>query len=101
MAIVKLGEAPIKNIKKANYLVSGVKPIASAQELADAVLAKIPDANITFKPDLELKPILDNLLKPINDINAQKEWGWQAQYNQEDIIDDMIEELRCNPHRHR
>ena len=36
-AIVRLGEAPLENIKTVNYIVAGVSPIASAGELADIV----------------------------------------------------------------
>lgn len=100
LAVVKLAEAPIENIKMVNYIVTGVNPIASAQELTDLVCRKIPGARITFDPDLELQSVLDTFLKPLDDQLAKREWGWQAEYNQERIIDDMLEELKSNPHRY-
>jgi len=73
-AIVKLGEAPTESIKMVNYVVSGAPPIATAQELATLVRAKIPGAQIDFKPDLELQKILDKSLLSLDDSIARKEW---------------------------
>ena len=100
LAIVKLGEAPVEDIKMVNYIITGAKPIASAQELANLVREKIPGAQIAFEPDLELKTVLDKLLKPLDDRVAKKEWGWEATYNQNHIVDDMLRELKSNPQRY-
>ncbi len=75
-AIVKLGKAPVKNIKTVNYLIDGFKPVPTAMELSQAVKAKIPDALINFKPDIELQKIVDRLILPLDDSNAKKEWAW-------------------------
>ncbi len=71
-AIVKLGKAPVKNIKTVNYLIDGFKPVPTAMELSQAVKAKIPDALINFKPDIELQKIVDRLILPLDDSNAKK-----------------------------
>ena len=99
-AMVKLREAPVENIKTVNYLLAGVTPIATAGELADLVRARVPGAQVDFKPDLELQKILDKLLLPLDDSNAQKEWGWKPEYDQERIVDDFLQELRQNPQRY-
>jgi threonine 3-dehydrogenase len=100
LAIVKLAEAPLKNIGMVNYVIAGVTPIASAQELADLVKAKVPNAKISFKPDLELQKILDKFLLPLDDTIARREWNWKPEYNQERIVGDFIEELRTHPQRY-
>ncbi|HUT69802.1 MAG TPA: NAD-dependent epimerase/dehydratase family protein [Desulfatiglandales bacterium] len=99
-AIVMLQEAPLANIKMVNYVIAGATPIASAQELADIVKARISTAQITFEPDLELQKILDKLLLRIDDSIARKEWSWMSEYNQERIVDDFIEELKAHPQRY-
>ena len=99
-AIVRLGDAPLKDIKTVNYLLAGVTPIASAGELAAIVRAKMPGAQIDFKPDLKLQSILDKLLLPLDDSNAKKEWNWKPEYDQERIVDDFLEELKQNPQRY-
>jgi threonine 3-dehydrogenase len=99
-AIIRLGQAPIETIKTANYVIGGPTPMASAQELADMVRAKISSAKIDFKPDLELQKILDKLLLPLDDSVARNEWNWRPEYDQERIVGDFIEEMRIHPQRY-
>lgn len=99
-AIVKLAEAPFSNIKMVNYVLTGVTPIASAQELVDMVRKRIPAARISFEPDLDLLKVIDKLLLPIDDRLARQEWGWKPEYDQERIIDDFLEEMRLHPDRY-
>lgn len=99
-AIVELGEAPVENIKTVNYLLAGVTPIASAGELADIVRARVPGAQIDFKPDLELQDLVDKLLLPLDDSNAKEEWNWKPEYDQERMVDDFLQELELNPQRY-
>jgi threonine 3-dehydrogenase len=100
LSVIKLAQAPRENIKMVNYLIVGVKPVASAQELADIVKAKVPGAKIDFKPDTELQKLLNKLLHPLDDRIAQQEWGWQPEYNQERVVDDFITEMKNNPQRY-
>ena len=99
-AIVRLGQAPLENIKTVNYIVAGVRPIASAGELADIVRAKVPGAQISFEPNSEVQAILDKFLLPLDDSNAQKEWGWRCEYDQERIVNDFLQELKINSTRY-
>jgi len=100
LSVVKLARAPKKDIKMVNYLVAGAKPVSTARELAGIIKTKIPRAKIDFKPDLEMQKILNKLLHPIDDSIAQKEWGWKAEYNQKEIVDDFITEMKTNPQRY-
>jgi nucleoside-diphosphate-sugar epimerase len=99
-AIVELGEAPRDNIRMVNYVLAGVAPVASAGELAEMVEARLPDAEITFEPNLEIQHRLDQIFRPINDRKAQTEWGWKPEYDQERIVDDFLQELKLNPQRY-
>jgi threonine 3-dehydrogenase len=99
-AVIQLAKAPRNNIKMFNYLLAGVKPIASVQELADIVKAKIPGANIDFKVDKEMHTIVRTSVHPIDDHVAQAEWGWKAQYDQAKIVDDFILEMKQNPQKY-
>ena len=100
LAIVKLSEAPLANIKMVNYVVGGATPIASAQDLADVVKDRIPAAQIDFKPDLKFQKVVDKLALPVDDSISRKEWNWNSEYDQERIVDDFLEELRVNPERY-
>ncbi len=99
-SLVHLSDAPREAIKRGVYVIAGVTPIVSAGELADLIRARIPGAQLTFNPDRELQPILDRLLLPPDDRNAQQEWGWEAAYTQGDVIDDFLRELNDHPQRY-
>lgn len=100
LAIAKLADRPVADIQMVNYVVAGITPIASAQELVDIVKQRIPDAHIKFKPDPELQAILDKLLLPLDDSLARKEWGWMPSYDQEQTVDDFLNELKVHPERY-
>lgn len=97
-ALVQLAEAPVQNIKMVNYLITGPAPSPSAGELADLVRAKVPGAQIDFKPDMELQAILP--LRPVDDSKAREEWNWTPQYNIERIVSDFLAELESHPNRY-
>ena len=75
------------------------KPTPSAQDLAEAVRAKLPEAQITFRPDLAIQQMLDRLL-PIDDRNARQEWGWEPTYTLERMVEDFLEAVRTHPQRY-
>jgi threonine 3-dehydrogenase len=98
-ATVQLATAPVEQIKTVTYLIDGKKPTPSAQELADAVQTKLPKAQITFRPDLEIQRIIDSVL-PLDDHNARQEWGWEPTYTLERMVEDFLDELRTHPQRY-
>jgi nucleoside-diphosphate-sugar epimerase len=86
------------NIQMGVYVVAGSTP--TAQEIADAVKRRIPTAQITFRPDPELQPLLDKILLPFDDHLARQEWGWQPTYGVDEMLDDFLRELEVNPARY-
>jgi len=102
-ALVELGEAPLKGINTVVYVLAGVKPTPTAQELANMVRSRIPGAEISFAPDPSRLPalsVLDNRSRQIDDSNAQREWSWKPMYDHERIVDDFLQELRLHPQRY-
>jgi len=100
LSVVKLAQAPREAITMVNYLVAGAQPVATAGELADVIKTRMPGAKIDFKPDVDMQKVLNKLLHPIDGSGAQEEWGWKAEYNQEEIVDDFIAEMKSNPQRY-
>lgn len=96
-ALVQLGAAPLDMIQTVVYLLAGVKPTPTAQDLADTVRAKLPSAQIRFESDPAVQAVLDRVSLPLDDSNARKEWNWEPAYNQEQIVDDFLLELRLHP----
>ena len=87
-----LAAAPREQIKTINYLIDGARPTPSAGELADAVRERVPDAQITFEPDVAAAITLSRNLV-IDDQYARREWGWQPAYGLEAMIDDFLAEV--------
>lgn len=92
-ATLKLAQAPLENIKTVNYLVDGLKPTPSAAALADAVRTKLPRAELDFKPDAKIQPLVDELVRPLDDSRAQEEWGWKPTYDLQRIVDAFIQDF--------
>jgi len=78
-----------------NYLVDGIVPTPSAGEIAAAVRARIPGADIAFETDEERQTILDAALMPMDDSRAREEWGWAPAYDLDGAVDDLIEQARA------
>lgn len=93
-ATIRLAQAPRDGIVAVNYLVDGVKPTPSGAELADAVRAKIPGAEIDFQPDPNIQPLVDKMVRPLDDSKAREEWGWQPTHSLERIVDDFLAALK-------
>ena len=94
VSTIRLAQAPLDQIRTVNYLVNGVKPTPSAGELADIVRAKIPGAQIDFKPDPEIQPLVSKVVRPIDDTTAREEWGWQPTHSLDRIVDDFLAALK-------
>ena len=94
-AAVDLAAAPIESIKKLSYLVDNPGSTPTAGELAEAVRRHLPEAKITFDVDPEAAKVLARDLR-IGDQWARDEWGWQADYDLEAMIVDVIAQTASN-----
>ena len=91
-AIVELIEAPAQKLTRRVYNIHAIAP--SAQQIADAVISRIPDAEMVFEPDLEAARLIESWPTEIDDASARRDWGWQPQYSLETLADDFIQDLR-------
>jgi nucleoside-diphosphate-sugar epimerase len=95
--LLMLGDAPSESIRTVVYTISGVTPTPSAAEVVEVVRGKVPDIRVIYNPDAVMVEFIDHLSKPIDDGNAKREWGWSPQYGLEDMVTDLIGELRSHP----
>lgn len=93
-ATIQLAQAPPERIETINYIVDGRKPTPSAGELAQTVRAQIPDAQIDFKPDPQIQPLLDEMCRPLDDSRARQEWDWQPRYDLERMVTEFLQRLK-------
>ncbi|MEM7258752.1 MAG: hypothetical protein AAF404_15350, partial [Pseudomonadota bacterium] len=50
----------------------------TAGEIADAVRARIPGVELTFRSDPARQAILDSWPQALDDSKAREDWGWQT-----------------------
>ena len=92
-ATVRLADAPADAIETVNYLVDGMKPTPSAAEIAEAVRARVQGAEIDFRPDPALEPLIDQIVRPLDDGCARREWGWEPTHSLARIVDEVVTAL--------
>ena len=95
-AIVKLAAAPTDRIQTVVYLLAGTTPTPTAQDLADAIRARLPHANLDFRPDPAVQAVHDErrTLASIDDGNARREWGWRSVYDLDRIVEEIVNDVR-------
>ena len=99
LAMIKLAQAPEESVKMVCYLVKGVEPDLTVQEMVGMVENRIPEAKLSFDPDPELTQAYYGM-PSIDDRVAREEWGWQPEYDHATSMDDFISELRQHPERY-
>jgi len=100
-AMIHLGEAPVERIETVNYVVDGVRPTPTVGQLAEIVRSRIPGARIAFEPDRAFQSVIDQAIRPLDDLPARTEWSWEPVYDQEAIVDDFLVELRDHRERYQ
>lgn len=101
-SLLLLAEAPPQAIQTVCYLLAGIKPLISAQELVAEVRKHFPRAVLNYQPD-PLAMSFHSQAQGItfDDRRAEKEWGWKPEYSLERMIADFYAEMRTNPQRYR
>ena len=90
-ATIKLMEAPVKNIKiRSSYNLSGIS--LSPKEIALEILKHIPNFKISYRLDFR-QQIADSWPSSIQEMHAQKDWGWELKYSLQKMTQEMIENL--------
>jgi threonine 3-dehydrogenase len=91
-ALLELSDAPKQGLGRSIYNVAAMHP--TAQEIADAVKARLPDVRITFAPDPQRQAILDSWPQVLDDANARRDWGWRPEYDLDAMSDDLMPRVR-------
>lgn len=87
-AFIELAQAPPDTIRTVNYTILGPNPSPTAQELADALNASVPQAKLNFQVDQRLSAMIEAVGRgPYDDCSARTEWGWQHRFGLGEIID--------------
>jgi threonine 3-dehydrogenase len=93
-ALLDLHDAPSEHLSRRLYNVSGIHP--SAEQLAQAIQERVPEARITYDPDPLRTAIVESWPQNINDDAARADWKWKSRWALNQIADDVIQELRSD-----
>jgi threonine 3-dehydrogenase len=101
-SLLLLEAAPAEAIRTVCYLLAGIRPMISAEELVGEIKKHFPQAPLTFKPDPLAMQFHGKSQGVIyEDENARKEWGWETEYSLPKMIADFYAELKAHPERYR
>jgi len=92
-AMQELSAAPEEKLERRVYNIGAISP--TAEEFANAVRARVPGVDITFKVDPERQAILDSWPCAVDDSCARAEWGWMPEYDLDKMSDDLIPRIRA------
>ena len=92
-ATLELMDAPDDSLgdARSGYDLAGCS--FTAGELADAIAAQVPGFVCEFAPDVRQK-YADSWPDDVDDSPAQEDWGWQPRFGLEDLVAEMVNNLR-------
>lgn len=92
-ATIQIMDSKKENIKiRSSYNLAGIS--FSPKELAKEIQKYIPNFEVSYKEDYRQK-IANSWPMSINDTDAQKDWKWQYKYNLENMVKDIIINLKA------
>ncbi len=93
-ATIELMEAPAAQVKvRSAYNVAGVS--FNPEQLAGAISRALPDFKIAYKPDGR-QAIAATWPQSLDDSVAAADWGWQARIGVEQIVADMLANIKVS-----
>lgn len=87
-SLISLKEAPREALTQTVYNVTSFSP--TAQDLHDLTLTAFPQAVINIVPDCHRQCIVDSWPADIDDTAAQRDWGWQPDYDVERAFSEYL-----------
>lgn len=90
--LVSVHDAPEAKLTRCAYNIQGFSP--TAREMADAVRARIPKAQISFVPDPKMQAIVDSWPRALDDTPARNDWGWRPTIDLSGTIDRYLAAAR-------
>ena len=91
-ATIQIMETKSDNIKiRSSYNLAAMS--FTPAEIAKNIQNHIPEFKIAYKPDFR-QDIADSWPSSINDTEAQKDWGWQPEFESDGTTNEMLKNLR-------
>jgi nucleoside-diphosphate-sugar epimerase len=87
-ALLLLERADESFLTRRSYNVTSFNP--SAEEFRERVMARWPDADITFSVDTKRQAIVDSWPADVNDDGARADWGFRPEYDLDRALNDYL-----------
>ena len=68
--------------------------VVTAQELHDAILRHVPDAQLSFEPDDKVTAFINSIPRQLDDSVAKAEWDWQPRFDLDSAVVDFVATVR-------
>lgn len=91
-AVLELSDAPQASLGRSIYNIAAISP--TAEEIAQAVRARIPGVELTFVSDPVRQAILNSWPQVLDDSNARTDWGWNHGFDLDGMSDDLLPKVR-------
>lgn len=92
-ASIEVMEADASRLKHRNaFNVTAMQ--LTPRSLSALIKQRIPGFEMNYEIDAVRQRIADSWPKRLDDSAAREEWGWQAEYTVEPMVDDMLDKLR-------
>jgi nucleoside-diphosphate-sugar epimerase len=93
-ATINLMDAPKESVKiRSSYNISGIS--FTPEDIFNSIKSIVPTFKIKYNPDFRQK-IADSWPKSIEDNEAQKDWGWKAEYDLSKTVKIMLENINLS-----
>jgi nucleoside-diphosphate-sugar epimerase len=92
-ATIELMDAPAEQVKiRSSYNVAGMS--FTPRELANQIKHYLPAFEIEYAPDSR-QAIADSWPQSLDDSTAGADWGWQAKIGLDDLVRDMLDNIKA------
>ena len=68
--------------------------VVTADELREAILRAVPDAQLSFEPDDEVTTFVNSIPRQLDDSLARRDWDWLPQYSLDEAIANFVATVR-------
>ncbi len=91
-ATLEIMHAPADKVRlRTAYNIAGMS--FNPEEIAESIRRKLPDFSIGYAPDYR-NEIAANWPASVEDSSARQDWGWQPEYDLDQMVDDMLVQLK-------